>query len=85
MYDVIGVVGVDYTSKKTGQQVRGYRFAVAFPDTRCVVGRDCDSIFIGLPIIEACGGVVPNEGDKIEIVYNKYGRVMSYRIIDNAK
>lgn len=69
VYEVVGIREVDYMSK-SNKQVTGRNLCVIYDDKN-TVGKATDNLF--------CSGEVANfvvVGDKIEILYNKYGRIV---------
>ena len=73
---IIGVERVDYTSKKTGRQVTGWR--VFFTEERPgITGVRCDSEFIteyvGKPFFSSFASLDDCLGVEIEFSYRRYG------------
>lgn len=69
MYEVVGIREVDYLSK-SNKQVKGRNLCVVYDDNS-TVGKAVDNLF--------CSGEIANSivvGDKVDILYNKYGRIV---------
>lgn len=69
VYEVVGIREVDYMSK-SNKQVKGRNLSVVYDDKN-TVGKATDNLF--------CSGDIANSivvGDKIDILYNKYGRIV---------
>lgn len=74
MYQIVGIEVIEYTSKKTGKVVKGNRLHLLSPPYSKgsnVHGSTVDTCFIGKP--ELLMGF--EVGDRIELLYNKYGSV----------
>lgn len=71
--EIIGIESVDYESKKTGRRVEGYRLYVQFEKEHCQ-GYATDVVFIKKSLLEDF-----TVGDEVEILYDKYGKVVSLR------
>lgn len=65
---VIGVQPVNFTGSD-GRQVTGHNLYVTYPSDR-VEGVVSMKVFIPSRIV-----FVPNVGDEIDIIYNRYGKV----------
>lgn len=62
-----------FTDERTGALVQGEGVNFYVTGTRDnVVGEFCDRIFVSQ---NKLGGYVPKVGDRIEIFYNRYGKV----------
>lgn len=70
-YHVVGIRGISYTSKKTGNPVSGVELHVTFSD-RNVAGTATDKLFISSRNLD-CSHVKIN--DDINVLYNRYGQV----------
>jgi hypothetical protein len=79
-YEVIGIEEVDYTSKRTNQQVHGRRLHLVsdFSENNTnAVGNCAEQVFT------TCKSVTDVEvGDTIELYYNKYGSIEDLRIVN---
>ena len=75
---IVGVERVDYTSKKTGKPVKGYRIHMT-EEKEGMYGVCASNIFIG----EKVGEIFLSEyanleqalGEEVRVLYNQYGRV----------
>ena len=74
MYHVVGIEDIEYKSKKTGKDVKGkclHLLTPPYTKSATVQGSKVETCFIGKE--ELLMGV--EVGDKIELLYNKYGSV----------
>jgi hypothetical protein len=76
-YEVIGFERVDYTSKKTGKPVLGYRLYMSF-DRQTISGVGCQSEFVSDSDL---GSYTPTIGDLIRLFYNRWGRVVGVDVV----
>lgn len=76
MYKCIGIQYKQYISKKTGHQVIGYNVYYTYPTKGCD-GVCCDRIWASASLMDECPLRV---GDEFEALYNRFGRVESFRI-----
>lgn len=76
MYVVVGYEKVNYTNKE-GKQVNGTRLHLAFKSDK-IEGDGVECVYISssvdLPVIKI--------GSKIELLYNKFGRVSDVRLAE---
>ena len=72
-FEIVGIELVDYVSKKTGNNVEGYRIYVQFEKENCQ-GFATDVIFVSKDVLAN-----HTVGDEVEILYNKFGRVAEIR------
>lgn len=77
-YDVIGIEEVDYKSSKTGRQVHGRKLYLTFD-----FDAKQNAVGIGTEVAFASCDSVDNVdlGDKIELLYNKYGSIADVRVL----
>lgn len=68
-YCVIGKEYLDYVSKKTNKQVKGYNLHLTFEKEKCE-GLAVLSTFVSEEI-----GREVNINDQVELFYNQYGKV----------
>lgn len=68
MKEIIGVRVNVYTSKKTGELVKGYNLYLSWIDSN-VEGMACEAIFIRE---ERLDGYVPTLGDKVKVGYDRW-------------
>lgn len=68
-YVVSGLERVDYTSKKTGNPVRGYRVHCAYKDDK-IQGMGAEVFFFGDSVCDR----MPGLNDRIHVFYNQYGK-----------
>lgn len=68
-YCVIGKEYLDYVSKKTNKQVKGYTLHLTFEKEKCE-GLAVLSTFVSEDI-----GKDVNINDQVELFYNQYGKV----------
>lgn len=76
MYNVIGLEHRQYTNKQ-GRQVSGYNLYVTY-DKDNMDGIACFSEWCSDALIQDSGIAV---GDNVELLYNRFGRVESVRIV----
>lgn len=76
MYNVIGLEHRQYTNKQ-GRQVSGYNLYVTY-DKDKMDGIACLSEWCSDALIQDSGIAV---GDNVELLYNRFGRVESVRIV----
>lgn len=75
MYKIMGIEKVDYVSKKTNRQVKGYKLHMCYEDER-TEGLAVISEFVG----EEYGKDI-KVSNKVELFYNKYGQVNKVAIV----
>lgn len=80
MYCIVGIEKVDYTSKKTGREVKGTKLhllCAVDEENENVDGQCVESVYVSenVPILGL------NVGDSIEILYNKFGQVTQVNIV----
>jgi len=73
LFRIVGIEKVDYTSKNTGDRVRGTNLYVHYPseDRPGLQGERCDKLYVKEAI--DCSSL--SVGDDIEVYYNRYGKV----------
>lgn len=76
MYNVIGLKRRQYTNKK-GREVSGYNVYLTYED-KCTDGHACLAEWCSCELVQDAGLAV---GDNVELLYNRYGRVESVRIV----
>jgi len=70
---VLGIQNVDYTSKKTGNPVKGTTLHCCFPDAQ-VRGEAVDNIFVSDNLrLDCVLNIMP--GDMVDVEYNNRGYV----------
>lgn len=72
---VLGKEKVDYVSKKTGNQVKGYTLHLGTEK------KGCDGLAVNSVFVSELLGSVVNLSDDIEILYNAYGSPLEIRKI----
>lgn len=70
-WTIIGFRKVDFKDDHTGKSITGYSLFVSRPGGSSMVGDEAQKIFISDQKIS----YVPQLGDEIQLVYNKYGKV----------
>lgn len=73
---ILGIEKVDYVSKKSGNPVSGYRLHCAFEKKNCE-GVAVESYFARDQAFE---NGIPEVGDDVTILYNRYGNVQTVTI-----
>lgn len=68
-YCVIGKEYLDYVSKKTNKQVKGYTLHLTFEKEKC------DGLAVLSTFVSEDIGKDVNINDQIELFYNQYGKV----------
>lgn len=82
-YEVLGVQALDYTSRKTGNPVKGVTLHVKYKDSQ-VSGEATGNIFISDNLgIDCVSDVRP--GSRIDVEYNNRGYVADLSIIPAGK
>ena len=72
IYDVVGFRRVEFTDEKTKNKVDGYTlFLQRTPQDDKVVGLECCKQFISSQYVS----YVPQLGDRIRLIYNRYGKI----------
>ena len=73
LFRFVGIEKVDYTSRNTGDRVRGTNLYVHYPseDRPGLQGERCDKLYVKEAI--DCSSL--SVGDDIEVYYNRYGKV----------
>lgn len=69
-YCVIGKEYIDYVSKKTNKQVKGYNLHLKYEKEKCE-GEAVMNVFVN----EDLGSTV-DVTDEVELFYNQYGKVI---------
>lgn len=77
---IVGIKEVNYVSKKTGKEVRGYEFQGIYPSKRCIYGHAVGTDYISEYALENSGGALPQVGDEVTVLYNRNGQVTSFAI-----
>lgn len=73
-YTVIGFKNVDFVSKQ-GRQVTGTRLYLTYQE-QYTFGEACLDVFIRNTV-----DYVPAVGDRVTLLYNRYGRVENIQVI----
>ena len=68
-YCVIGKEYLDYVSKKTNKQVKGYNLHLTFEKEKC------DGLAVLSTFVSEEIGHNVNINDQVELFYNQYGKV----------
>ena len=79
IYNLVGFREVEFTDQKTGLRVHGYSLFLErnpTPDEK-IQGVECVKQFISSRYIS----YVPCLGDKVRLLYNKYGKIGSIEIV----
>lgn len=66
---IIGIEELDYTSKKSGNRVQGYKLYMTYEQEK-VNGLACISEFVSKEV-----GLGVEVSDEVELLYNKFGQV----------
>ena len=74
MMIVIGKEYLDYTSKKTGKQVKGYNLHLSYEKN------NCNGLAVMTEFVSEELGADVEVSDKIELLYNKFGKVSKINI-----
>lgn len=69
-YCVIGKEYLDYVSKKTNKQIKGYNLHLTFEKEKCE-GLAVMNVFVSEEI-----GKEVNTNDQVELFYNQFGKVI---------
>lgn len=74
IWDVIGVRKVSFKDQKTDQQVEGFTlYLQRVPVDKDIDGMECAKQFISSRYVD----YTPVVGDRIQLVYNRYGKIGS--------
>lgn len=76
MYEVIGLEHRQYTNKQ-GRQVSGYNIYVTF-EKKNMDGIACFQDWCSDAAVKESGVCV---GDKVDLLYNRYGKIESVRLV----
>lgn len=68
--EVVGIEKVDYVSKKTGKPVRGINLHM------CHNSEKVEGLAVCTEFISERNDINVKVGDKVELLYNKYGQVI---------
>lgn len=68
-YQIIGIEFLDYVSKKTGKQVKGYNLYMTYEKEKC------DGLATLNEFVSEEIGKDVEVSDKVQLFYNKYGKV----------
>lgn len=70
VYEVVGYREVDVTDDRG--RVQGYTlYVTCVPDNDHIIGTMCDKVFINSSRVR----YVPQVGDTVRLIYNRYGKV----------
>ena len=69
-YKVVGKENIDYVSKKTNKQVKGYTLHLTIEKEKCE-GVAVLSVFVSDEV-----GSLVEVNDEVELYYNQYGKVI---------
>ena len=72
---IVGVRKVEYTAKD-GAQVKGYTVHATYTE-KGTDGLCCDNFFVSE---KKADGWVPEVGETVELMYNKYGKIDSVKV-----
>lgn len=76
MFEVVGFARSSFQSKDNNQTITGYNIYVQYEDSK-VTGYKCERIYLN----DGKCDYVPQIGDKINVAYNRYGKVDAiYRV-----
>ena len=76
MFEVVGYARSSFQSQDNKQTITGYNIYVQYEDPK-VTGYKCERIYLNDGKCE----YIPQLGDKINVMYNRYGKVDSiYRV-----
>lgn len=76
MLTVVGVEKLDYTSKRSGKQVKGITIHAAY-EKKGVEGMACVSQYVSEANV---GDAVVKAGDQVGFYYNRFGSVESFTV-----
>lgn len=68
---LIGFRESSFQPKDSNERIEGFNLYFAFPEDN-VTGEACERVFLSKKKMD---GYVPKLGDKIGLVYNRYGKV----------
>lgn len=77
MFEILEVLGYEHVQyvNKSGRQVIGMRLYLVYDSDR-VTGSGCESVWIS-------GDLTPPAlGSKVRLMYNRFGRCISFQLID---
>ena len=74
-YVIVGKEFLDYVSKKTGKNVKGYTLHMTYEKEKCE-GVAANSVFVSEDI-----GRDVHVNDTVQLYYNKYGKVEKIVIV----
>lgn len=78
MVRIIGIEDVHYTSKRTGNEVRGKKLYYTQPlSEKKGKGLSCDSVFVSNEIAQDI-----DIDFEVELLFNKYGNVVDIRLAE---
>lgn len=73
--EVLGIEYLDYVSKKTNKNVKGYNLHL------CYEKNNCEGLAVVTEFVNEELGADVKVSDKIELLYNKFGKVSKVNII----
>lgn len=68
---VVGFKKVDFKDEKANKQISGYSLFLTREGAEDVIGEECQKIFVSDQRVD----YVPQVGDEIKLVYNRFGKV----------
>lgn len=86
--DVVKIVGIGtYDFKgESGDQIKGWRYSVLrVPSNPNVVGYEAVSMNVSdrnMALWQQLKGYIPSLGDVCSVIYNRYGRVDQFQLVD---
>lgn len=78
---VVGFKGLDFKTKD-GQQISGVKLFLEYQEDK-TNGVCTDSAFLSDRRLEECD-YIPAVGDEIELMYNRYGKITTIRILSSG-
>ena len=70
MYEVVGFSRSEFQAKDNNQVIRGYQIYVQYEDQH-TTGYRCERLYLN----DGKCDYIPHLGDRINVMYNKYGKV----------
>ena len=75
--EVIGYRRTQFTAQDTGEVIQGYSLYLTSEEEN-VTGLSCERVFLSMKKLD---GYVPELGDQVRVVYNRYGKVTHVELL----
>jgi len=74
---IVGIRRIDFTDD-SGKRINGYSIYYTM-DAEGVIGQAAGKIYLSAE--KASGMTLPNPGDKVEVMYDRYGKPVKFTVV----